>query len=42
MEELLTQISVLGLYETREIFLHTHFQIYINVQNVLHMKKVFT
>ena len=38
MEEFLTPIGVLGLYEITEILLHMFFQININVQNVLHMK----
>ena len=35
----LTRTGVLGLHEIREILLHMLFQININVQNVLHMKK---
>ena len=35
----LTHIGVLGLQEIREILIQMTFQININVQNVLHMKK---
>ena len=38
MEELLN-LTVLGLLEIRQILLHMLFQININLQKVLHMKK---
>ena len=38
MEELLN-LTVLGLHEMRQILLHMLFQININLQKVLHMKK---
>ena len=39
MEELLNRIGVLGLHEIREILLDMLFQINVNIQNVLHIKK---
>ena len=41
MEELLTRNGVFNLCRIRAILLHILFQININVQNVMHMKKRF-